>query len=89
MASSKEARETYRCLKNRLGIFHARDGGLLDHPYVPCRHHHSPYGEVSGRPPHDLLIYKLLSSDEKLCSINSISLSLYCVSYVISECIVG
>ena len=32
-APSFEAWETNRYLKNRLSIFHARGGGLLDHPY--------------------------------------------------------
>ena len=35
-APSFEAREAHRCLNNWLGIFCARGGGLLDHPYAPC-----------------------------------------------------
>ena len=42
MAPSFEAREAHRYLKNRLGIFRARDGGLLDHPCVPCHPTYSP-----------------------------------------------
>ena len=34
-APSFEAREAYWHLNNQLGIFHARSGGLLDHPYFP------------------------------------------------------
>ena len=34
-APSFEAWEAHRYLKNRLGIVHARGGGLLDHPYAP------------------------------------------------------
>ena len=36
MAPSFVAREAHRYLNNRLGIFLARGGGLLDHPYAPC-----------------------------------------------------
>ena len=36
-APSYEAWETHWYLKNRLGIVCARGGGLLDHPYAPCK----------------------------------------------------
>ena len=35
-APSFEAREAHRYLNNRLGLFRAKGGGLLDHPYAPC-----------------------------------------------------
>ena len=48
-ATSFEAREAHRYKNNRLGIFRARGGGLLDHPYDP-RHPLStpPTGERQG-----------------------------------------
>ena len=35
-APSFKAREAHRYLNILLGIFRARGGGLLDHPYAPC-----------------------------------------------------
>ena len=34
-APSFEAKEAHRYQNNRLGIFRARGGGSLDHPYAP------------------------------------------------------
>ena len=39
---SFEAREAHRYLNNRLGIFRARGGGLLDHPSDYFLHDYIP-----------------------------------------------
>ena len=73
-APSFEAREAHRYLNKRLGIFCARGGGLLDHPYAPC---HPP----SATPTEKHLgvsSYTIGIRSDELCSI---SLLLYCVSY--------
>ena len=86
MAPSFEAREAHRCLKNRPGIFRARDKGLLDHPYVPRHPSSSPPTEE-----HQMGLLTNYYHQMKSCgqSILCISLLLYWVSYVINECIIN
>ena len=54
-APSFKAREAHWYLNNRLGIFRARGGGLLDHPYAPC---HPPLATPMEKH------HTLLASDE-------------------------
>ena len=75
MAPSFKAREAHRCLKNRLGIVHARDGGLLDHPYVPRHPSSSPPTEE-----HQMGLLTYYCHQTKSCG-QSI-LSLYCCTEV-------
>ena len=65
MAPSFEARETHRCLKNRLGIVRARSGGLLDHPYA---HYHPP----SVPPTEEHLVGHLTNYSHQMSSQKSI-----------------
>ena len=67
MAPSNEARETHRCLKNRLGIFRARDGGFLDHPCVPCRQPSHPLRRSIRKATSRTIGYCLLMNNYALC----------------------